>query len=110
MVACDTTVRGAWEYARSKTSDFCARASRFDVTPRFDPRNPARSARVDSKVTRMILGLDAAADKPTSKIHNRPTFDENQTPFRNISTSLKCFPTIAKEHLSPPSALDTPYP
>src|SRR5208283_3436230 len=56
MVACEGGVIGTCEYARVKTTDCFAKASRLDVRPRFDPRNPMRSARVVSSVIRMMFG------------------------------------------------------
>src|SRR5664279_2389752 len=56
MVACDGGVSGTCAYARVKTADCFAKASRFGVSPRGEPRNPMRSARVVSSVIRMMLG------------------------------------------------------
>ena len=55
MVACDGVVSGTCAQARRKTTPWRARISRFGVRPRFDPRNPMRSARVVSSVIRMML-------------------------------------------------------
>src|ERR1039457_1573740 len=60
MVACELGVYGACEYARVKTAESRASLSRLGVSPRFEPINPMRSARVVSSVIRMILGYAAA--------------------------------------------------
>ena len=44
-----------------------ARLSRFGVSLAFEPRKPMRSARVESSVTRTILGLAAAPDATGDK-------------------------------------------
>src|SRR5450631_4471967 len=60
MVACETTVTGAWEYACSKIMLWRARPSRFGVIFVFAPRKPMRSARVEPNVMRTIFGEAAA--------------------------------------------------
>src|SRR6266478_1870701 len=60
MVAREIIVSGAWEYARSKTMLSRATLSKFGVSFTFEPRKSMRSARVDSRVMRTILGLAAA--------------------------------------------------
>ena len=47
---------GACEYARVITTAWDAKASRLGVSPSFEPRNPIRSARVVSRVIRIMLG------------------------------------------------------
>src|ERR1700680_2747044 len=63
MVACETTLPGAWAYACSKTMLSPARRSRFGVSVPLAPRKPMRSARVEERVIRTRLGLDAGAAK-----------------------------------------------
>ena len=60
MVAWEAVVSGTWEYARAKITLCTAKRSRFGVSPRFEPRKPMRSARVVSRVIRMMFGGDAA--------------------------------------------------
>ena len=56
MVACEGGVSGACAYARVNTADCFANASRFGVSPRGEPRNPIRSARVVSSVISRMFG------------------------------------------------------
>src|SRR5713101_8753634 len=63
MVACDAVVSGTWEEAWVKTTDWRAKASRFGVSPRSEPRNPMRSARIVSSVIRMTLGSRGAGGR-----------------------------------------------
>src|SRR5690242_19601473 len=56
MVVCEAVVSGTWEYARVKTMPCFANASRFGVSARSEPRKSMRSARVVSRVMRMMLG------------------------------------------------------
>jgi len=56
MLACDGPVNGTCEKARVNTAESWASASRFGVSPSFEPRNPMRSARVVSTVITMTFG------------------------------------------------------
>src|SRR5271168_1785947 len=70
MVACETGVMGAWEYAFSKTMPCLASASRWGVSAFVEPRKPMRSARNVSRVMRITLGL-AAPVPPSASAKKR---------------------------------------
>src|ERR1700690_677464 len=105
MLACDGGVSGTCAYAREKTADCLAKASRFGVNPRVDPRNPIRSARVVSRVIRMMLGdfeieaealaagaASALASRIKTKQSQRPTaFMANPSPLPRYSHNAQVY-------------------
>src|SRR5262249_16686998 len=90
MVACDTGVRGACEYARSKTTPWRASASRLGVTPRLEPRKPIRSEPLVSIVITMTVGaLDQARvarrrSKGGSKRRKADPIEQGSLPFGKL--------------------------
>src|SRR5258708_40155093 len=92
MVACETTLPGAWAYACSKTMLSPARRSRFGVSAPLAPRKPMRSARVEQRVINTRLGLDAAAAKEKLiKIRLTPAIN-----FRIMTVSVEGAPALIK--------------
>src|ERR1700687_2453794 len=94
MVACETTLPGAWAYACSKTMLSPARRSRFGVSVPLAPRKPMRSARVEERVIRTRLGLDAGAAKEKltlTKIRLTPAMN-----FRIMTVSVEAAPPLIK--------------
>src|ERR1700677_811940 len=71
MVACDGEVNGACPEACVNTAAWHASSSRFGVSPRFDPRNPMRSARVVSSVINKMLGADVPAAAVLAHQHTK---------------------------------------
>src|SRR6266403_5501094 len=97
MVACETTLEGDWAYACSKTMLSAERRSRFGVSIPLAPRKPMRSGRVEQRVIRTRLGLDAAAAKEkVTKIRVTPA-----TNLRIMTVSVEGAPALIKTATPP---------
>ncbi len=104
MLACDGGVSGTCAYARVNTTDCLAKASRFGVSPRCDPRNPIRSARVVSRVIRIMLGSCSAT--------GRLGTSANKLPFKAAINNNEHIPAIVNRNPPFDSALSVyaPHP
>src|SRR5437879_8804114 len=97
MVACDGVVRGTCAYARVKTTLFSASLSRLGVSPRLDPKNPIRSARVVSSVIRMMLGATAILLSTLPPMRSRHTNHCTKRIGLGMKSSTISFP-VARSH------------